>query len=229
MISIIIPVFNNYQTLSSCLAAVQAQSFKNFEIIIVDDGSVAKEKIKTIVDFYNVKKFIRQKNLGAPIARTRGAELSQGEFLLFLDADIVLAKDFLKKTSQQLINSGSDVCYTGFKMGWKKFKTVSFSKEKLSEYNFIHTTSLLKKEIFPGFDQSLQKFQDWDLWLTLAKKNYKFSYLEEILFRIIAPGTMSKWYPQFFYQLPWPLFGYIPKFLQTYQYHQEIIKKKHNL
>ena len=230
MISIIIPVFNNYTTLPKCLAGVFKQTYKDIEVIVVDDGSENPDRILQITKEYPQVKYIRQKNQGAPAARNRGFAESKGQFLLFLDADIVLKKDALAEMLAALKKSSAAFCYSAFRLGWKKFALVEFDLEKLKKTNYIHTSSLIKREVFPGFDESLKKFQDWDLWLTLVEKGYFGVGINKVLFKIIdTHGTMSVWLPKFIYKLPWPLFGFTPKALKSYQQAEKIIKQKHNL
>jgi hypothetical protein len=88
---------------------------------------------------------------------------------------------------------------------------------------YIHTTSLIRRDHFVGFDPSLKRFQDWDLWLTMMEKGDHGYYLPEILFTVSAGGTMSHWLPKFAYRLPWL------KKVKQYLAAEQIIKAKHHL
>jgi len=166
MISVIIPVYNNYKTLGPCLSSVVRQTWQDIEVIVVDDGSLYSEKIRKIVAKFPNVKLIRQSNKGAPAARNKGFTESKGEYLLFLDADIILQEKALEKMIKKLSSSEASFCYSAFRLGWKKYKLVEYDYEKLKQFNYIHTSALIKRQFFPGFDESLKKFQDWDLWLT---------------------------------------------------------------
>ena len=93
-LSIIIPVFNNLNHVLDLLKSVDISNLKNIEVIIIDDGS--KPKLKKKLNKFKLKyKYI--KNLGPSYARNFGAKVSSGKFLLFLDSDLVLPKNFLKR------------------------------------------------------------------------------------------------------------------------------------
>ncbi|MDP3995084.1 MAG: glycosyltransferase family A protein, partial [bacterium] len=159
-ISIIIPAYNRPKELAECLSSIRNQTINSpsfakegvgggYEIIIVDDGS--DEPIGAI----DGARVIRQENQGAPAARNRGFAESTGRYVIFCDADVVMKPDMLANMSKVLDeNPGVSYAYSSFKFGWKKFKLWEFSAEKLKEMPYIHTTSLMRREHFPGFDQS---------------------------------------------------------------------------
>lgn len=230
MISVIIPVYNNQNTLQSCLKSVDNQTFENLEVVVVDDGSSYFDKTKSVVSEFKNIKLVKQENQGAPAARNRGFRESKGDFVIFLDADIVLKPDALAQMHSKLITSKEAYCYSAYRRGWKKYRFINFDLELLKKINYIHTSSLIKRSVFPGFDEGLKKFQDWDLWLTLAENNYFGIGINKILFKIIdTHGTMSRWYPKFFYKINWPVLGFTPKMIKKYYQAKEIIKAKHNL
>lgn len=230
MISVIIPVYNTPALLHECLESVFEQTYKDIEVLVVDDGSKQPEKIKAVVDDFSVDVFIQQRNFGAPRARNLGFEASTGSYVLFLDADIVLEPQALEKLLAALKQSDADFSYCAYNFGWKKFPTIPFDPTKLTQYNYIHTSSLLRRDVFVGFDESLKRFQDWDLWLTIVANGGKGIGLTQVLFHITTThGTMSSWLPKSIYNLPWPLFGYTPKAVGSYIAHRETIRAKHNL
>lgn len=230
MISIIIPTYNHAEELDYCLDSIRNQTYQNFEIIVVDDGSV--DNPEDVVRQYSNLEFIRQPNLGAAVARNRGFELARGEEVIFVDADAVLQPECLAKMHQVLKKDPAvSFIYSAFKVGTKKMRYVPFNPHALRQYNYIHTTSLIRSKDFPGWDESLKKFQDWDLWLTMVSQGKKGQGIDEVLFRIINPGkgTMSQWLPKIFYKLPWPIFGWQPKAVASYFTGREIIRRKHKL
>ncbi|MGB0757651.1 MAG: glycosyltransferase family 2 protein [Patescibacteria group bacterium] len=231
MISIIVPTYNKIHTLPLCLDSIVAQQgIGEYEIIVVDDGSQDLEKVKTIVSGYKHIQFIAQENKGAPSARNKGFDESKGEYVIFVDDDVVMKPHMLSTMLNTLKKQGSDFAYSSFKLGNKVFALHEFSYEKLKKQNYIHTTSLMKREVFPYFDESLKKFQDWDLWLTISEQKKKGSYIPEVLFQIVEThGTMSTWLPRFMYRIPWSLLGYIPKPIKRYRDAENIIKNKHKL
>lgn len=95
MISIIIPLYNKEKTILRCLNSVLGQTYKEFEVIIVDDGSVDNGVfiIENSISDKRVK-IIKQKNGGVSKARNTGAKAANGNWLVFLDADDYWLPDF---------------------------------------------------------------------------------------------------------------------------------------
>ncbi|MFA5029525.1 MAG: glycosyltransferase family A protein [Patescibacteria group bacterium] len=223
-ISIIIPVYNQAKSLQKCLVSLFSQTFRDFELIIVDDGS--KEAIATAVaPWQEGIRLIRQENKGAAAARNAGFKESGGQYLFFCDADIILKLSALEKMLTALENDESAAfAYSSFKFGWKKFRLWPFDSEKLKQLPYIHSTSLIRRKFFPGWDESLKKFQDWDLFLTISERGGRGIWLDEVLFTIKTGGTMSHWLPSFIYQLPVKT-----KNKEKYLKAKELIQKKHQL
>lgn len=230
LVSIIVPVFNRARVLDQCLNCLRQQSYRHFEVIVVDDGS--RENISEVFEKYRFSswQYFRQENQGAPRARNRGFERSQGQYILFLDADALLRPDALELMVKRMFEQPDvSVVYSDFHFGWKRFRGRPFSLEALRKGNFIHTTALMRREVFFGFDESLKRFQDWDLWLTIASKGTEFAWIPQSLFRLRTGGTMSKWLPAFIHRLPWQRMGWMPKRLQDYKLAERVIQKKHDL
>ncbi len=225
-ISVIIPCYNRASVISRCLDSVLAQTYKNIEIIIVNDGST--DDLETALKPYLDKiKLIEQANQGAPVARNAGFAKSIGELVIFCDSDVIMNPDCLQKMAAALEkNQEAAFAYCSFRFGWKKFRLYPFTAERLRQMPFITTTSLIRRECFPGFDASLKKFQDWDLWLTIWEKYGRGGiWIDQVLFKAITGGTMSSWLPGFVYKLPFIK----NKNVEKYKAAREIIKKKHNL
>lgn len=230
MISIIIPIYNQSEHLANCLASIKKQTYDNYEIIIVNDGST-DNILPVIANFKKLFGFklsyFEQENQGANIARNRGAKSAKGEYIIFCDADVVMEPIMLELMQKSLKeNPNVSFCYSSFMWGRKKFKLWTYDPEKLKQLPYISINSLIKKEHFPGFDENLKKFQDWDLWLTMLGQNHIGVWLNKILFKVSVGGTqtMSKWLPSFAYKL----FPFLPA-VKKYNQAKEIIKKKHNL
>lgn len=173
--------------------------------------------------------FFRQENKGAPAARNKGFELSQGDYVIFWDADIIAEANMLEKMYNKLVVSKKDFVYGDFLFGKKRMKGRVFDVEALKQYNYITTTSLMKRDIFPGFDEKLKKFQDWDLFLMIAEHGYTGVWYDEVLFRMTADGAMSEWLPKIAYKKPWKYLPSIRKRVEKYEEARDIIRKKHNM
>lgn len=225
MISVIIPAYNATKTIQNCLNSVYNQTYKDLEVIVVDDGS-EDDLVLALTNCQHMLTILHQDNKGAPAARNYGFSVCHGDYVIFLDADIILRADAIEKLLEALENStDAAYAYCSFRWGWKKFKLFPYSYERLKKMPYIHTSALIRRKDFPGFDESLKKFQDWDLFLTIANHGGKGIFVSEVLMTMSGSGTMSSWLPSFVYKLPWPKL----KSKDKYEKWEEIIKKKHNL
>lgn len=228
MISIIIPVYNHQKELEKCLKSIEKQTYKDYEIIIVDDGSSPGiNKIKLLDTRYSL---LVTSHKGANAARNYGYGKSSGNYLLFCDADIEMRPDMLEKMSNALeIHPDAAYAYSSYKYGFKTFKLMNFDSDRLKKMNYIHTTSLIRREAFSCFDESIKRFQDWDLWLTMLEHGNRGVWVPEILFKINTKGgTMSRWLPKGTYSISKKL-GIKLNRVEEYEKAKEIVLKKHKL
>lgn len=231
MISVVMPVYNRAVVFKKALASVLRQSYKAIEVIVVDDGSA--EDIERVVLSAKDPRivYIAQENKGAPAARNRGMEISRGEFIIFWDADVVGYPDMLTKLHSALVSTrGASYAYCDFFV-WrgKKMKTPEFSASRLKKMNYIHTTSLILREQALAWDESLKRFQDWDLWLSMLELGRIGVRAQGTLFRIASRGTMSAWLPSFCYHSPWSHLPLISKKIRAYERARAVIYKKHGI
>jgi glycosyltransferase involved in cell wall biosynthesis len=228
MISIVIPIYNQAEKLRFCLDSIKMQTYDNYEIIVVNDGSTdkLKEALKEYQKLFGFKMIvIDQENKGSNPARNRGLARSMGEYLLFCDADIVLDRHMLEKMLNALKeNPDASYAYSSFKVGWKTFSLWPFDAQKLKQMPYIHTTSLIRKEYFPGFDEKIKRLQDWDLWLTMLEQGHAGFFINELLFTVKSGGTISNWLPSLVYKL----LPFLPS-VRKYKQAEKIIKEKHRL
>ena len=231
-VSVIIPTYEHAETIGACLDAVFAQTYSPIEVIVVDDGStdntqeVLKQYVGKIIS-------IKQENQGSNPTRNRGLQEAKGEFVIFVDADVIMVPDMLEKMKKSLDeHPEASYAYSGFSFGWKTFWGTAFSAEKLKKMNFIHSTSLVRRADFPGFDNAIKRLQDWDVWLTMLEHGKKGILVPGVLFKVGIHGTSrigSAWLPKFAYQIPWNLSPWKPTSIKKYEAAREIIAKKHHL
>ncbi|MEA3398139.1 MAG: glycosyltransferase family 2 protein [Patescibacteria group bacterium] len=232
MISIIIPLYNQAKKLDKCLASIKNQTYSNYEIIVVNDRSLDRlsHLIKKYKNEFGIKiEFIHNStNHGAPYSRNKGYLRSKGEYILFCDADIVLAPNALEKMLETLRqNPNASYAYPAHKYGHKLFRLWPFDAEKLKQMPYIHSTALVRREHLPDmpWDEELKRLQDWDLWLKLLKAGHTGAWVSQTLFRIQGGGnTMSGWLPSFAYKL----FPFLPR-AKKYKQAVAAVKKKHEL
>lgn len=193
LISIIIPCYNAEKTLEKTLKSIFNQTYKEFEIIAVNDGSI-DNTINILEKCKDKIKIINQENKGASAARNRGYKESKGQFLLFCDDDVILMPEMIEKLLKTLEeNPQASYCYCNFKFGWHTFDLFPFDPKRLEKENYISTMSLIRREYFLGFDESLKRYQDWDLWKRMLKKGYIGVWCPERLFSApLKKGGISK-------------------------------------
>ena len=117
-ISVIIPIYNSEKHLKECVESVLNQTFKNFEIILVDDGS--SDASANICDVFAEKhsfvKVVHKENQGVSKARNVGIGISSGEYITFLDSDDYLEKNFFQKGYSLVKENNCDLYVSGLTM-----------------------------------------------------------------------------------------------------------------
>ena len=192
-ISVITPVYNTEKYLKECLDSVISQTFKNIEIICIDDGST--DNSLNILKEYAKKdsriKIIQQKNLGVVLARNNAINKAKGKYIYLLDSDDIISPVCLEMLYDAIIHNKGDVITSKMKLFGEKNGIVylpKITKLNMSRENCIPVSSLFKKSDFieaGGFDNVLFKdgWEDYDLWLNLMfRLNKKFYRVEKVLF-----------------------------------------------
>lgn len=191
LISVIIPHYNCLEYLDKCLKSVLRQTYNFIEIIIVDDCSEDEDSLNSLIKKNNdqkifpIKLFRNKINKGAPATRNKGFKESSGEFLFFLDADTYLEPNAFEDMINVLHNNPDcSYAYCRFKWGSKTVQSCPFNPQSLKRFNFISMMSLIRKIDFPlkGIDESLKRYQDWDLWLRMLKNKKTGVWINKCLF-----------------------------------------------
>ncbi|MEY4722972.1 MAG: hypothetical protein RLZZ324_485 [Candidatus Parcubacteria bacterium] len=229
-ISIVIPSYQHATELPLCLESVFAQTFTDYEIIVVNDGST-DDTDGAVKPYLKALTYIKQENKGGNHARNRGFKEARGRFVIFCDADVIMRPDMLEKMLAALeTHPEASYAYSSFKFGWKRFPLWAFDAARLKQLNFIHTTSLIRREHFPGFDEAIRRLQDWDLWLTMLEQGRTGVWIPEFLFTCLPhKGGISLWVPGWFYKVPWKKFGIRMTNVEKFHAAREIMVKKHAL
>ncbi|MHB8831184.1 MAG: glycosyltransferase [Patescibacteria group bacterium] len=235
-IAIVIPCWNHAKTLERTLEAICHQTIQPKEIVVVDNNS--NDNPGDVVERFKsrlpVSCVIYKEKQGAPASRNEGARLTNASFLLFLDADVELKPKALEVMRAALDqHPEATFAYSDFFWGHKLFKGRDWDPEALKRMNWIHTSSLIRREAWVPFDESLKRFQDWDLWLTLAEHGKKGVWIPKVLFKVTEAagrkGKISSWIPAFVHRIPWPILGWMPGEVKRYREAENIIKQKHHL
>lgn len=187
MISVIIPLYNKEHYIEQTIKSVLSQTYADFELIIVNDGSTDKSAdiVKKVPDERIV--YVSQSNQGVSAARNAGIKMARGEYIAFLDADDKWMPEYLEKM-YLLTKKYSD--YSVFCAAQKKrlISTLPLGVSIIEDhcmYNYIYFTGslLIKKHVFQEtepFREGIQLGEDRDMWLRIGC-NYPTVYLNEEL------------------------------------------------
>ena len=198
MVSVIIPCYNSKKTIQRTLHSVAQQVYKDYEVVIVDDGSV--DDTNTVVkDFFNdldIKyQYIYQENSGPSSARNNGVSHARGKYVAFLDSDDTWHKD--KLSIQMTIIEEKQLNFLGSTYQYDEFNYNQKLDIVLNKFNFYQLLIktrfstpgvVMKKDFFielGGFDEEMKYAEDNDLWLRAAYKvNYLYMVSEPKLIRL---------------------------------------------
>lgn len=236
LISIVIPVYNHAGVISRSLFGIYSQSYRPLEVIIVNDGST--DNFREEMDKVSLLPWsadlpigiIEQTNKGASAARNAGFAMAKGDYVIFWDADTIPDPEMLNKMAEALErNKDADFVYSRYKFGWKTMRSRGFDPDELKIYNYIDTTSLIRRSSIKTnspFDETLKRFQDWDLWLSMSKENKKGLFIPEVLYKKENGQRkgISSWLPSFIYKLPFKT-----KKVREYESAKNVVLKKHGL
>ncbi|MBR3411538.1 MAG: glycosyltransferase [Bacteroidales bacterium] len=191
--SVVVPLYNKETYIRRTLESILTQTFVDYELIVVDDGST-DDSFATASNFLagNIKsKVVKQKNKGVAVARNNGVSLSHGEFICFLDSDDWWEPSFLEEMDR-LIRMYPDAGLYGtafflIKNGKKKVAPIGVDNEFCSGYiNYCQTYArtlcmpissssvAIPKVVFNefgGFRGGISLGEDFDLWIRIALKN----------------------------------------------------------
>ena len=194
-ISVCIPTYNREHFLKETLDSVFAQTYRDFEVVIVDDGSTDSTKQMFEKNGYNVR-YYWQENTGDANARNKLIELASGKYISFLDSDDLLYPDALEKMAEVMPQGSEDVVVYGPYVAIDKYGNILRRGKKklfngritrhLFENILIHSCgSLFPKKVLvqaEGFDNSLPVCSDYDLWLRLSL-DYDFISIDKPVFK----------------------------------------------
>jgi len=200
-ITIIVPCYNQAEFLPETLNSVLAQTATNWECIIVNDGStddtetVAKEWIAKDERF----KYIHQQNGGLSAARNTGIESAKGEYILPLDADDLIGKEYIDKALKAFeADKNIKLVYclaNKFGAENKFWDLTPYTYQNLLINNCIFCSAVYRKvswQQIGGYSTNFKKgYEDWDFWLRMLDKNLEVYQIPNILFFYrIRPNSM---------------------------------------
>ena len=225
-VSVVIPMYNAQKTIEKSLAALEKQTFRDFEVVIVDDGST--DKSPDIVKSYKMRmhlKLLKQKNSGPAKARNLGAKEASGNIVVFTDSDCVPREDWLS----EMIAPFEDASVAGVQGTYETLNRdklvaryvgyeIAYRHEQMNmrkDIDFIGTVSAAyRKNLFweaGGFDVSFltSSGEDPDLSYRMKAKGYRMVCNPRAVVAHPHPETLYKFLRQQFWRGYWrvPMFG----------------------
>lgn len=203
-VSVIIPFYNNKDWLFDAVESVLSQTFVNFEIIVVNDGSV--ENVEDFLLEYGDKIIYRYKENGGPAsARNLAIKIATGEFIAFLDSDDVWLPEKTFKQLSFMMKTDAQWSHTGF-FNWYPERNKTVLKHNSDDYGNVYLKSfislrantpaiIIRKKCFEQhpefiFTEKMRIAEDSTLWSRIAKY-YPLALIEEPLIKVRQRGTNS--------------------------------------
>jgi glycosyltransferase involved in cell wall biosynthesis len=201
-VSVIIPCYNHGEYLDEAVDSVMAQTFHDYEIIIVNDGSTDEKTISKLANYNRPNtRVIHTPNQGLAMARNNGIREASGEFILPLDADDKVAPEYLGKAVATLnaspetgiVYSLAD-CFGALHGRWS---IPDYSPRGMLLTNLIFCCSMFRKSLWEqttGYNPNMHKgWEDWDFWLSLIELGCEVHRIPEVLFFYrVSPESMVR-------------------------------------
>ena len=216
LVSVILPVFNGQDTLLEAVDSVLAQTYKDLELIIVNDGSTDRTSyiLDTLIDpRVNV---ISTSNQGVSTARNTALLQSKGDFISFIDSDDVWLPQKIEQQVASCDLHKSTICFTSFRKFFKSpvhshpchnfdpfLLFFPLNKSILANNPIALSTTLISRSVFQYvglFDDTLQGPEDWDYWIR-ARDIATYVYIPSVLvFYRKSPGSITSNFDSFEHQ-----------------------------
>lgn len=196
-VSVIIPVYNRAHTVACAIDSVLSQTYQNYEVLLVDDGS--KDDSRKVILSYSdprIKLFEHAENRGAAAARNTGIRQAQGKYIAFLDSDDEWLPAKLDEQIACLNSAPENVggCITG-KFNIESGQTTQHIPQKRNSWRETllyvcdlgpGSTLMIARKVFGvvGFlDETLKRYEDWD-WLVRFTRAYDLCLIKKTLVRV---------------------------------------------
>ena len=205
LISVVVTCYNHENYIEQCLRSIFNQTYRNIELIVLDDGSTdSSNKIiqEVLTDSPFVTTFESHKNIGVVRTRNKGLNLLNGDYFLFVDSDDFLDDRCVEELYDCAINHQADIVYCdlfNFEKNEVYLKAQEFELHSLLVSNYISNCSLINKAILKGayYDEKLsgKKLEDYDFFLNLIVNNGAKAVYQpntKLNYRVFEKDSISK-------------------------------------
>lgn len=205
LISVVVTCYNHENYIEQCLRSIFNQTYRNIELIVLDDGSTdsSSEVIQEVLkESPFVTIFESHENIGVVRTRNKGLDLLNGDYFLFVDSDDFLDDRYVEELYDCANNHQADIVYCdlyNFEKDETYLKAQEFDLHNLLESNYISNCSLVKKTILKGiyYDEKLsgKKLEDYDFFLNLIINNGAKAVYQpntKLNYRVFEKDSISK-------------------------------------
>jgi glycosyltransferase involved in cell wall biosynthesis len=191
-VSVVIPCYNSARFLAETVDSVFEQALVDCELLLIDDGSSdgTVDLIRSLTERAPIPtRGARQANAGVASARNTGFAMAQGEFVVPLDADDLLAPGFLAAALAEAERTGVDIVYPDrLEFGDVERLCVAgaFDLERLKRFNRLSYCALIRRALWSslgGYRPNVSGFDDWDFWIGAAANGARAAHLDGFPFR----------------------------------------------
>jgi glycosyltransferase involved in cell wall biosynthesis len=190
LVSVVIPCYNYGRYVEEAIDSVLAQTWQDFEIIVVDDGSNDPEAIRILKQLRKQKvKIIHQPSRKLPATRNRGIKVAKGKYICCFDADDKIAPTYLEKCVYRLETEVLDICGSwqqNFENDNSILQPEQFSLKTLLESNCMINAALFRRSLWRkigGYDKRVTcGYEDWEFWIRMAAAGARATVIPEPLF-----------------------------------------------
>jgi len=193
LVSVVEPFFNQEKTVDETYKSILGQTFANFELIIVDDGSSDPKSLTKLEEIATRDpriQIVHQKNQKVAAARNTGLKIAKGKYIICLDSDDLIDPTYIEKAvtvletdpEVSLITTHMDIFGAS---GHKLYRNAPYDPLRLYKNNMVTTAGAFCKSAWneTGGYKSGIGYEDWELWLTMAENGHWGRLIPEALFR----------------------------------------------
>jgi glycosyltransferase involved in cell wall biosynthesis len=190
-IAVVIPCFNHGRYLDEAVSSVLAQTFQDFEIVIVNDGSTDQDTVRLLEAYGRPRtRVLHQENRGLPAARNTGIRATDAPLICALDADDRLAPEWFRK-GVAVLDGDPQIAFVSHWVETFGDEQAVWAPEQcdlatLLDRNTVNGAALVRRSAYDdagGFDESFRAgCEDWDFWITLVERGFHGAIVREVLF-----------------------------------------------
>ena len=201
-VSVIIPCYNLGAYLHEALGSVRAQTFRDYDVLVVDDGSTDQDTATVLAELASAGiRLLRTDNHGLSAARNAGIASTTGELVCCLDADDRLAPQWLER-GVELLDASPDLSFASHWLrtfgdeSWV-WQPVRSDLAALLDVNTLNGAALIRRDAVlavRGFDESMRDgCEDWEFWIRMTEAGYRGAIIPEVLYEYRRrPESMSR-------------------------------------